>query len=91
MCCILTSNMESAITIADRVFKLDESGLQEIQMASESEKEESEDQQMMKSQEEIQPVRFEKIPTKVNEKIVLFDPPEIAYIESNDGQIILTY
>ena len=35
---------------------------------------------------EIQPVRFEKIPTKVNEKIVLFDPPEIDYIESNDGQ-----
>ena len=40
-------------------------------------------------QEEIQPVRFEKIPTKVNEKIVLFDPPEIDYIESNDGQSAL--
>ena len=87
---LLMSNMESAITIADRVFKLDENGLQEIQMASESEKEESEDQQNDDiSQEEIQPVRFEKIPTKVNEKIVLFDPPEIAYIESNDGQTFL--
>ena len=87
---ILTSNMESAITIADRVFKLDENGLQEIQVASESEKEESRDQQSDKiAQEEIQPVRFEKIPTKVNDKIVLFDPPEIAYIESNDGQTYL--
>ena len=37
---ILTGNMESAITLADKVFKLDENGLQEIQMASESEKEE---------------------------------------------------
>ncbi|MBO1909981.1 ATP-binding cassette domain-containing protein, partial [Microvirga sp. 3-52] len=82
---ILTSNMESAITTANRVFKLDEHGLQEIQVASESEKKESEDQQSDEiAQEEIQPVRFEKIPTKVNEKIVLFDPPEIDYIESND-------
>ena len=36
---ILTSNMESAITMADKVFKLDENGLQEIQVAEESEKE----------------------------------------------------
>ncbi|WP_249336688.1 LytTR family transcriptional regulator DNA-binding domain-containing protein [Sporosarcina sp. Marseille-Q4063] len=87
---ILTSNLESAITIANRVFKLDENGLQEIQMASESEKEESKDRPSDEiPQEEIQPVRFEKIPTKVNEKIVLFDPPEIAYIESNDGQTFL--
>ncbi|MDX8365983.1 LytTR family transcriptional regulator DNA-binding domain-containing protein [Cytobacillus sp. IB215665] len=30
-------------------------------------------------------VRFEKIPAKVNEKIILFDPTEIDFIESNDG------
>ena len=34
---ILTGNMESAVTLADKVYKLDESGLQEIQMAEESE------------------------------------------------------
>ena len=39
--------------------------------------------------ESIIPVRFEKIPTKVNEKIVLFNPPEIDYIESNEGQSFL--
>ena len=33
VCSFLTGNMESAITLADKVFKLDESGLQEIQMA----------------------------------------------------------
>ena len=34
---ILTGNMESAVTLADKVFKLDENGLHEIQMAEESE------------------------------------------------------
>nr|WP_251125344.1 LytTR family DNA-binding domain-containing protein [Exiguobacterium sp. s43] len=38
---------------------------------------------------EIIHVRFEKIPTKVNEKIILLDPPEIDFIESQDGQSIL--
>ncbi|MGE8205073.1 LytTR family transcriptional regulator DNA-binding domain-containing protein [Heyndrickxia sp. NPDC080065] len=31
------------------------------------------------------PFRFEKIPAKVNDKIILLDPTEIDYIESNDG------
>lgn len=34
----------------------------------------------------VQPVRLEKIPTKMNDKLILFDPPEIDYIESSDGQ-----
>lgn len=84
---ILTSNMESAITMADRVFRLDANGLEEIQLVDESEQEESTDEVVEEIvQEEVQPVRFEKIPTRVNEKMVLFDPPEIDYIESNDGQ-----
>ena len=44
---------------------------------------------MEKEEKVVQPIRFEKIPTKVNEKIVLFDPPEIDYIESVDGQCFL--
>ena len=83
---ILTGNMESAVTLADKVYKLDETGLHEIHMEDDlADNEESDGIE----QEEIQPVRFEKIPTKVNEKIVLFDPPEIDYIESNDGQSAL--
>lgn len=31
------------------------------------------------------PLRFEKIPAKVNEKIILFDPTEIVLVESNEG------
>ncbi len=97
---ILTGNMESAVTLADKVYRLDDGGLHEIQMAEESEGElspvEVEEEQLSRlevvaeiEKTEIQPVRFEKIPTKVNEKIVLFDPPEIDYIESNDGQSYL--
>lgn len=85
---LLTGNMESAITLADKVFKLDESGLHKIHMAREFEEDipSISEASAEIDKTEIQPVRFEKIPTKVNEKIVLFDPPEIDYIESNDGQ-----
>ncbi len=96
---ILSGNMENAVTLADRVYKLDDRGLHEIQMAEEPDEELSsaEEEEQLSTLEavaeiekpEIQPVRFEKIPTKVNEKIVLFDPPEIDYIESNDGQSYL--
>lgn len=83
---ILTANMESAVTLADKVYKLDENGLHEIHMENDLAANEESGETF---QDEIQPVRFEKIPTKVNEKIVLFDPPEIDYIESNDGQSAL--
>lgn len=54
---------------------------------------ESTEEQIAPTQEEdempeifVQPVRLEKIPTKMNDKMILFDPPEIDYIESSDGQ-----
>ena len=81
---ILTGNMESAITMADNVYRLDEDGLRWI----ETNKEEviDDEDEPIKKEPPQQPIQFNKIPTKVNEKIVLFDPPEIDYIESNDGQ-----
>ncbi|MDN4606133.1 LytTR family transcriptional regulator DNA-binding domain-containing protein [Sporosarcina highlanderae] len=83
---ILTGNMESAVTAADQIFRLDENGLHPVHISVETEKEIENPPSIAES---IVPVRFEKIPTKVNEKIVLFDPPEIDYIESNDGQSFL--
>ncbi|QED46479.1 LytTR family transcriptional regulator DNA-binding domain-containing protein [Cytobacillus dafuensis] len=91
---MLTSNMESALSITDQVYRLDDTGLHALDVRSEDE---TANEEMTGLQEEvltqeneeeiiIQPVRFEKIPTKVNDKIVLFDPPEIDYIESRDGQ-----
>nr|WP_285847059.1 LytTR family transcriptional regulator DNA-binding domain-containing protein [Sporosarcina luteola] len=80
---ILTGNMESAVTSADAIFRLDENGLHAVHTLLDEDREDS------SSVSESMPVRFEKIPTKVNEKIVLFDPPEIDYIESNEGQSFL--
>lgn len=74
---VLTSNMESAITVADRVYHLDEKGLQLIEMAEE---------EKVSTENDVQTVQFNKIPTKVNDKIILFDPQEIDYIESSGGQ-----
>ncbi|URN95846.1 MAG: LytTR family transcriptional regulator DNA-binding domain-containing protein [Candidatus Pristimantibacillus lignocellulolyticus] len=38
---------------------------------------------------EVRPVRVEKIPAKVEDKIILFDPTEINFIESSDGLSML--
>lgn len=88
---VLTNNLESALTVTDHVYRLDETGLHALDVRSEDDEEPSvENENCVSSQDEeemiIQPVRFEKIPTKVNDKIVLFDPTEIDYIESNAGQ-----
>ncbi|WP_252501794.1 LytTR family transcriptional regulator DNA-binding domain-containing protein [Sporosarcina sp. Marseille-Q4943] len=85
---ILTGNMESAVTAADHIFRLDENGLHTVQIEADEESN-REIENSSPVAESISPVRFEKIPTKVNEKIVLFEPPEIDYIESNEGQSFL--
>ncbi|MBP2240910.1 ABC-2 type transport system ATP-binding protein [Cytobacillus eiseniae] len=90
---VLTGNMESALAITNKVYRLDEAGLHMLDILSEEESTEElhrDVQNLEEKQKEeeiiVQPVRFEKIPTKVNDKIVLFDPPEIDYIESHEGQ-----
>lgn len=86
---ILTGNMENAVTAADYVYQLDGNGLHSIQIGTENTSEPTPTIHIEDDDKIVQPVRFEKIPTKVNEKIVLFDPPEIDYIESHDGQTFL--
>ncbi|MFD1850900.1 LytTR family transcriptional regulator DNA-binding domain-containing protein [Oceanobacillus bengalensis] len=82
---ILTGSMESAITLADQVFRLDEDGLRKIETETEEVTGKAEEVAQIEKESEIIPIGFNKIPTKVNDKIVLFDPPEIDYIESYDG------
>lgn len=90
---LLTGNMESAVTTGDKVYRLDDKGLLSVEIADEEAAAEEapvfSETEMLSAVENIQPIRFEKIPTKVNEKIILFDPPEIDYIESSDGQSFL--
>ncbi|WP_244513392.1 LytTR family transcriptional regulator DNA-binding domain-containing protein [Oceanobacillus limi] len=82
---ILTGNIESAIMIADHVYRLHDQGLQPYELAEERNQEEKEIDTDVSDNEESG-FQFNKIPTKVNDKIVLFDPPEIDYIESSAGQ-----
>ncbi|TCI67459.1 MULTISPECIES: LytTR family transcriptional regulator DNA-binding domain-containing protein [unclassified Exiguobacterium] len=80
---LLTSNMESALFVTSTVYRIDHRHLRLLDVEPD-EPEANED-----VTPEVMHVRFEKIPTKVNEKIVLLDPPEIDYIESQDGQSVL--
>lgn len=73
---ILTANLEDALISCDEIYRLDDSGFHLLDIAdSESE---------APVQEEIEEVDFkvQKIPTKKNDKVILFNPPEIDYIES---------
>ncbi|MBP2079910.1 LytTR family transcriptional regulator DNA-binding domain-containing protein [Oceanobacillus polygoni] len=89
---VLTGNMESAVTVADRVYRLEEDGLRIIETETDEDTEVKEEitevtpPEETDNEKELKPIQLNKIPTKVNDKIVLFDPPEIDYIESNDGQ-----
>lgn len=79
---VLTSNIESALFMTSTVYRIDHRHLRLLDV----EPEEGDETDISS---EVIHVRFEKIPTKVNEKIILLDPPEIDFIESQDGQSIL--
>ncbi|MDN4495188.1 LytTR family transcriptional regulator DNA-binding domain-containing protein [Ureibacillus aquaedulcis] len=76
---LLSNNMEEILFASDSVFRLEASGLQPLDV--------KEEETAALEKNDIIPFRFEKIPTKRNEKIILFNPPEIDYIESVEGQV----
>ncbi|MFC4410385.1 LytTR family transcriptional regulator DNA-binding domain-containing protein [Chungangia koreensis] len=86
---ILTGNMESALTVTDRVYRLGEEGLIPYEVEEDSTDSSLDTEEVITEVPaeliSVQQVRFEKIPAKVNEKIILFSPTEIDYIESSDG------
>jgi ABC-2 type transport system ATP-binding protein len=50
-----------------------------------SDQTDSDEEQPVEAIESFRPMRMEKIPAKVNDKIILFDPTEIDFIESSEG------
>ncbi|MFD3446648.1 LytTR family transcriptional regulator DNA-binding domain-containing protein [Microbacteriaceae bacterium 4G12] len=76
---ITTSFLEAALSITDDVYVLNEDGLKKVEAQME-EQEEIED-----VLEIVRPLKFERIPAKVNDKLILFDPTEIHFIESSEG------
>src|SRR5699024_1489565 len=77
---ILTSNLQHAIASGDVVYELHTQGCKKVQLEPD---EKTDDTAPDK------PFQFDKIPTKVDDKILLFDPFHIEYIESIDGQAFL--
>lgn len=88
---IMTNNFESAISMANIVYRLSGDGLKKIDIVDEDTEgstavEENDDKDQANEEPPTHtPLQFEKIPAKVDDKIILFDPTEITYVESNEG------
>lgn len=80
---MLTSNLEDAIISCDVIYRLNEFGFHPLDI-----RESEEDKQKMQKQDEAN-ITLQKISTKRNDKVILFDPPEVDYIESMDGMILV--
>ncbi|MFB0843181.1 LytTR family transcriptional regulator DNA-binding domain-containing protein [Paenibacillus oleatilyticus] len=76
---ILTSNLEDALISCDVIYRLNEFGLHPLDI-----RDSEEDKQEVQEQDRAN-ITLQKIYTKRNDKVILFNPPEIDYIESIDG------
>ncbi|MDN5388932.1 LytTR family transcriptional regulator DNA-binding domain-containing protein [Bacillus sp. LB7] len=81
---ILVSNMEHALLLGDIAYKLQKNGIQQIEII-EAEESASE----AKNIGTAATANFFKVPAKVDDKMILFDPLEIDYIESQDGKAMI--
>ncbi|WP_374964110.1 LytTR family transcriptional regulator DNA-binding domain-containing protein [Lysinibacillus sp. RS5] len=77
---LLSNNFEDLIISSTAIHRLDTMGLHALDVK------EDETEPASPSLENV-PIRLDKIPTKKNDKIILFNPPEIDYIESVDGVV----
>ncbi|WP_238941954.1 LytTR family transcriptional regulator DNA-binding domain-containing protein [Bacillus sp. REN10] len=79
---ITTSFLEDALSLTNEVYWLNEEGMKKVEV---DEEESEHHQEVEEPAETLKPMKLEKIPAKVKEKVILFDPPEIHYIESQEG------
>ncbi len=80
---ILVSTMEHALLLGDEIYRLQNHGLFPI---------ETEEQDVEANEKEPTVLSLDKlfkIPAKVEDKVILFDPMEIDYIESQDGKAMI--
>ncbi|WLR42140.1 LytTR family transcriptional regulator DNA-binding domain-containing protein [Bacillus carboniphilus] len=76
---VLTDNKENARTLTNKAYHLDKEGLKPILIESDDVKEEENEKPLHYA--------FNKLPMKINKKIVLFDPTDITFIESCEGSV----
>lgn len=77
---ITASSLEDCISITENIFTLDEFGLKKL---------ENESCEKDKEQNIETTFKIKKIPAKVDEKIILFNPMDVIYIESSKGNALL--
>ena len=76
---LLANNVEELLVSTSEILRIDQSGCYKMDFAEE---------QLTSSIEEPI-IKIEKIQTKKNDKTILFNPPEIDYIESVEGEILV--
>ncbi|MFF2886017.1 LytTR family transcriptional regulator DNA-binding domain-containing protein [Paenibacillus sp. NPDC057967] len=77
---ILTSNLEDAMISCDAIYRLNERGCHQLDIRD------SEEDKQVQKQDEAN-ITLQKISAKRKDKVILFNPPEIDYIESINGSI----
>jgi len=80
---ILTSNLEDAIISCDVIYRLNEIGFHQLDIRD------TEEDKMEVQEQDRANITLQKIHTKRNDKVILFNPPEIDFIESVDGSILV--
>lgn len=80
---ILTSNLEDAMISCNNIYRLNELGFHPLDI------QDSEEDKQEAQETERANITLQKIYTKRNDKVILFDPPEVDYIESMDGSILV--
>lgn len=78
-----TSSYEEAEALGTEIYTMDEKGLHKNIIES---KDVNKDEDIITIDKNI---KIEKIPAKVNDKIILFNPLELIFIESNEGNSYL--
>lgn len=93
---VLVANMEHAVLLCGKIHHLKENGLQLIEMGESAEEKNTSLSETAATNEleDTNPARpfvsgLYKIPAKTGDKVILFDPTEIDYIESQDGKVQL--
>ena len=76
---LLSNNIEDLLISTNEVFRIDQSGFYKMDFG--------EEEPVTSPEEPV--IRIEKIQTRKNDKTILFNPPEIDYIESVEGEVMV--
>ncbi|XKH49576.1 LytTR family transcriptional regulator DNA-binding domain-containing protein [Chryseomicrobium palamuruense] len=76
---LLSSNLEDLLQVTDKIYRMDERGIHKLEFKDET----------ATQNEEPAQFKVNKIQVKHQDKTLLFNPPEVDYIESIDGTVYI--